>query len=77
MGSVHPYELFLVGGVYLKSKVFADKPTSLAHLKENIRHEMVAITRFMCRATIRNFTVRLNECRKREGLHLDDIIFKK
>ena len=67
-----PMDFFLWG--YLK---YANKPTSLALLKENVRHEMAAITESVCRAAIRNFTVRSNECRGREGLHLDDIIFKK
>lgn len=70
-----PMDFFLWG--YLKSKVYANQPTSLAHLKENIRHEMAAIPESTCRAVISNFTVRLNECREREGLHLDDVIFKK
>ena len=70
-----PMDFFLWG--YLISKVYANKSTSLSHLRENIRHEMAAITESTCRAVIRNFTVRLNECREREGLHLDDIIFKK
>ena len=70
-----PMDFFLWG--FLKSKVYVNKPTSLAQLKQNIRHEMEAITERTCQAVIRNFSVRLNECRKREGKHLDDIIFKK
>lgn len=69
-----PMDFFLWG--YLKSKVYVNKPGSLVQLKENIRHEMAAITEIMCRAVLRNFAVRLDECREREGLHLDDIIFK-
>lgn len=68
-------DFFLWG--YVKSKVYANKPTSLAQLKENIRHEMAAITETTCRAVIGNFSARLNECRERNGLHLDDVIFKK
>lgn len=70
-----PMDFFLWG--YVKSKVYANKPTSLAQLKENIRHEMAAITETTCRAVIGNFSARLNECRERNGLHLDDVIFKK
>lgn len=33
---------FFLGG-YLKSKVYASKPTTIAELKENIRAEMEAI----------------------------------
>lgn len=70
-----PMDFFLWG--YVKSKVYANKPTSLAQLKEIIRHEMAAITETTCRAVIGNFSARLNECRERNGLHLDDVIFKK
>lgn len=70
-----PMDFFLWG--YVKSKVYANKPTSLAQLKENIRHEMAAITETTCRAVIGNFSARLNECRERKCLHLDDVIFKK
>ena len=37
-----PMDVFLWG--YLKPKVYANKPTFLAHLKENIRHQMADIT---------------------------------
>jgi len=70
-----PLDFFLWG--YLKSKVYANKPTSLEFLKQNIRQEMEAITESTCRDVIKNFSLRLNECRKRNGLHLDDVIFKK
>lgn len=70
-----PMDFFLWG--YVKSKVYVNKPTSLAQLKENIRHEMAAITENTCRAVIDNFSARLNECRERNGLHLDDVIYKK
>lgn len=69
-----PMDFFLWG--YLKSKVYVNKPTSLAQLRENIRHEMAAITESTCRAVMRNFAVRLNEYRERDGLHLDDIILR-
>ena len=64
-----PMDFFLWG--YLKSKVYADKPTSLDHLKENIRQEIAAITQSTCRAVVGNFAARLNECRERAGLHLN------
>jgi len=38
-----PMDFFLWG--YLKSKVYVNNPTSLAQLRENVRHEMAAITR--------------------------------
>lgn len=70
-----PMDFFLWG--YHKSKVYASRSTSLAHLNENIRHEMTIITESTYRAVIRNFSVRINECREHKGLHLGDIIFRK
>ncbi|GBP20082.1 hypothetical protein EVAR_13854_1 [Eumeta japonica] len=70
-----PIDFFLWG--YVKSKVYTNKPTSLEQLKGNIHHEMAAITENTCRAVIGNYSHRLNECRERNGLHLNDIVFKK
>jgi len=69
-------DFFLWG--YLKSKVYVTKfPTSVAQLRENICFEMATIKESTCRAVMRNFAARLNECHECDGLHLDDIIFKK
>lgn len=70
-----PMDFFLWG--YLKSKVYETNPRSIDVLKENIRREMASITEVTCRAVMDNFRRRLQECRDRNGLHLDDVIFKK
>ncbi|CAK1592334.1 unnamed protein product [Parnassius mnemosyne] len=44
---------------------------------ENIQREMANITELTCHAVMDNFKRRLQECRDRNGLHLDDVIFKK
>jgi len=62
---------------YLKFIVYVNNPTSLAQLRENIRYKMAAIKESTYRVVMINFTVRLNECHERDGLHLNDIIFKK
>lgn len=70
-----PLDYFAWG--YLKNKVYQNKPTNLIQLKENIRSEMAAISRAMCRRVIANLRSRLKECQQRNGHHLDNIIFYK
>lgn len=53
-----PLYFFLWG--HLKCKVYTNKPTFLADLKENIRRELAIIITFTYRVVIRNYTVRLN-----------------
>jgi len=57
--------------------MYVSNPTSLAQLREPIRYEMAAIKESTYRAVMRIFAVRLNECHERDGLYLDDIIYKK
>ncbi|XP_069359553.1 histone-lysine N-methyltransferase SETMAR-like [Maniola hyperantus] len=70
-----PADFFLWG--YLKSRVYIDKPNTLRQLKEKIIEEMSAISRPLCRRVFENFRTRLDECKNRNGGHLDEIIFKK
>ncbi|XP_046962436.1 uncharacterized protein LOC124531912 [Vanessa cardui] len=70
-----PLDFFLWG--YLKSRVYANKPTTIAQLKENIREEMSAIPRAMCQKVFTNLRNRLEECKREVGKHLNDVIFKK
>lgn len=70
-----PMDFFLWG--YLKAKVYDSNPRSINDLKENIRREMASISAVTCRAVIDNFRRRLQECRDCNGLHLDDVIYKK
>lgn len=70
-----PPDFFLWG--YLKNKVYSNKPETITALKENIRTEMAAISTATCQRVFENFKHRLEECSRREGAHLDDVIFKK
>ncbi|CAH2108547.1 unnamed protein product [Euphydryas editha] len=70
-----PADFFLWG--YLKHRVYAHKPKTLFELKAKIRNEMSAISVSLCRRVFENFRARLEECRSRNGDHLNDIIFKK
>lgn len=68
-----PMDFFLWG--YVKSKVYENSPRTLHQLKENIRATIGAIPQAMCRRVMTNFRSRLEECQRRQGRHLDDIIF--
>lgn len=70
-----PLDFFLWG--YLKSRVYANKPTTIAQLKNNICEEMSAIPRTMCQRVFTNLRSRFEECVRLDGAHLSDVIFKK
>ena len=69
-----PCDFFLWG--YLKSRVYHNKPTTISQLKENIHEEIAAIHRSMCQLVFQSLRSRLQECQRRDGTHLDDVIFK-
>lgn len=69
-----PCDFFLWG--YLKSCVYNNRPHSLDQLKENIREKMTAIPPEMCQRVFSNLRFRFEECLRRDGAHLDDVIFK-
>lgn len=69
-----PLDFFLWG--YLKYKVYNDNPRNIDQLKENIRSEMALITPSLLTKVFTNLRSRLEECRHRQGHHLDDVIFK-
>ncbi|CAK1587985.1 unnamed protein product [Parnassius mnemosyne] len=70
-----PPDFFLWG--FLKNKVYSNKPRTITALKANIRAEMAAISTATCRHVFENLKSRLEECLRRDGEHLDDVIFKK
>lgn len=70
-----PPDFYLWG--YLKSKVYAGKPETLAQLKDNIRNEIAAITPETLAKVMQNAEKRTNLSIKSKGQHLRDIIFKK
>lgn len=70
-----PPDFFLWG--YLKSKVYVNKPRTLAELKTNIRAEIASITPEMLAKVMENAEKRTHLAIKAKGRHLRDIIFKK
>ncbi|GFT54238.1 DUF4817 domain-containing protein [Trichonephila clavipes] len=69
-----PLDYFLWG--YIKSLVYADKPQTLDHLKDNIRPVIADIRSQMLEKVIENCTSRLDYIRTSRGSHMRDIIFK-
>lgn len=70
-----PPDFFLWG--YLKSKVYINKPRTLAALKANIRREIAAISTETLEKTMENAEKRAHCAIRANGGHLRDIIFKK
>lgn len=70
-----PCDFFLWG--YLKNKVYINKPRTVVELKDAIERDIRAIPRNMVERVMTNFAQRVDECAKKEGQHLKDIIFHK
>jgi len=65
-------DFFLWG--YLKSKVYSQKPRDVEELKNEIREEIVNTSlEVICRA-MENIRGRLEECLRKDGGRLEDII---
>ncbi|GFV16653.1 uncharacterized protein TNCV_4418401 [Trichonephila clavipes] len=69
-----PLDYFLWG--YVKSLVYADKPQTLDHLKDNIRRVIADIRPQMLEKVIENWTSRLDYIRASHGSPMPEIIFK-
>ncbi|GFW66166.1 transposable element Tc3 transposase [Trichonephila clavipes] len=69
-----PLDYFLWG--YVKSLVYADKPQTLEHLEDNIRHVIADIRPQMLEKVIENWTSRLDYIRASRGSPMPEIIFK-
>ncbi|GFX53885.1 uncharacterized protein TNCV_1598311 [Trichonephila clavipes] len=69
-----PLDYFLWG--YVKSLVYADKPQTLDHLEDNIRHVIADIRPQMLGKVIENWTSRLDYIRASRGSRMPEIIFK-
>ncbi|GFX97441.1 probable RNA-directed DNA polymerase from transposon BS [Trichonephila clavipes] len=69
-----PLDYFLWG--YVKSLVYADKPQTLDHLKDNIRRVIADIRPQMLEKVIENWTSRLDYIRASRGSPMPEIIFK-
>ena len=69
-----PLDFFLWG--FLKSRVYANKPSTLDELKDNIRLEISKVTADICQKVIENLHFRLEHVKNSRGGHMTDIIFK-
>ncbi|GFY13403.1 transposable element Tc3 transposase [Trichonephila clavipes] len=69
-----PLDYFLWG--YVKSLVYADKPQTLDHLEDNIRHVIADIRPQMLEKVFENWTSRLDYIRASRGSSMPEIIFK-
>ncbi|GFS85768.1 putative transposable element [Trichonephila clavipes] len=69
-----PLDYFLWS--YVKSLVCADKPQTLDHSEDNIRHVIADIRPQMLKKVIENWTSRLDYIRGSRGSHMPEIIFK-
>ncbi|KAL0830466.1 hypothetical protein ABMA28_002631 [Loxostege sticticalis] len=67
-------DFFLWG--FLKSRVYVNKPQTLAALKENIRQEITNISQEVLRQIMQNVINRAQMCINSGGHHLKVIIFK-
>ncbi|GFX37528.1 uncharacterized protein TNCV_4899581 [Trichonephila clavipes] len=69
-----PLDYFLWG--YVKSLVYADKPQTLEHLEDNIRHVIADIRPQVLEKVIENWTSRFDYIRASRGSPIPEIIFK-
>lgn len=68
-----PMDFFLWG--YVKEKVYANKPETVEHLKEEIRRVIGEIQKHLCENVIQNFNNRITLCHRFRGGHLPDVVF--
>lgn len=67
-----PLDFFLWG--HLKDRVYKNQPKNLEQLKRNIKEVIEQLTPEICENVIRNFTKRINICKRLRGGHLNDIL---
>jgi len=68
-----PLDFFLWG--FLKSKVYANKPTTTHALKEEIERCINEIQPHLCKTVMENFDKRVRMCQQSRGGHLPDMLF--
>ena len=59
---------------YAKERVYADKSSTLEHLKTNIRQIMAEIPPNVFKKVIENYLKRTNACNTSRGGHLNDVV---
>ena len=70
-----PLDFFLWD--YLKSKVYANNPTTIRALQEEIKRCIKEILPQLCRKVMKNFDERVRMCQQSRRDHLLDVLFHK
>ncbi|GFY54861.1 putative DD41D transposase [Trichonephila inaurata madagascariensis] len=68
-----PLYFFLWG--YVKSLVYANKPTTLEELKANIERKIAAVSAEMCGRVMENWVQRIDRCKRARGGHMSEVEF--
>jgi hypothetical protein len=64
------------GSIYLKARVYTNRPRTIQELKLSIPQEIAAVPEDMLENAMQNFEERLQMCVQQEGGHLTHIIFR-
>ena len=59
---------------YAKDRVYADKPSTLEHLKTNIRQVMAEIPPNMYQKVVENYLKRINACNNSRRSYLNGVV---
>ena len=70
-----PLGYFLWG--YVMSVVYADKPRTVSHLKDNITSVIHEIEPQLCEKVIAYWVIRMHATKRSRGGHLNDIVFHR
>ena len=68
-----PLDFFLWG--YIKSLVYANKPSTIEELRANIHREIAAVPAEMCGRVIENWVQRIDRCKRARGGHMNEVEF--
>ena len=60
---------------YVKSLVYAIKPTTLEELRANIEREIAAVSAEMCGRVIENWVQRIDRCKRARGCYMNEVEF--
>ncbi|GFY58481.1 putative DD41D transposase [Trichonephila inaurata madagascariensis] len=82
--TLHPYKIRLTQELkpmdhskrrYVKSLVYANKPTTLEELKANIEREIAAVSAEMCGRVMENWVQRIDRCKRARCGHMSEVEF--
>lgn len=68
-----PLDFFLWG--YVESLIYANKPTTLEELRDNIESEIANVPVDMCERVVENWLQRIDHCKRARGGHMNEIEF--